>query len=156
MLPGGLGIKRRAYLLRKELTDRPEAALKDPLSIMDWINLYAMAVNEEHAAGGRVVTAPTNGAAGVIPAVLTYYQRFIPGANEAGIFTFLATSAAIGMLYKRNASISGAEMGCQGEVGVACSMAAGGLAAALSTADGLLLTCEPATVLPMAQRYFLF
>ncbi len=155
-LPGGLGLKRRAYLLRKELTDRPEAVLSDPLSIMDWINLYAMAVNEENAAGGRVVTAPTNGAAGVIPAVLAYYSRFIPGANEAGIFTFLATSAAIGMLYKKNASISAAEVGCQGEVGVACSMAAAGLAAVMGGTNeqienaaeigmehNLGLTCDP-------------
>ena len=156
VLPGGLGIKRRAYLLRKELTDHPEAAMRDPLNVMDWINLYAMAVNEENAAGGRVVTAPTNGAAGVIPAVLAYYQRFIPGANEAGIFTFLATSAAIGMLYKKNASISAAEVGCQGEVGVACSMAAAGLAAVMGGSNAQIenaaeigmehnlgLTCDP-------------
>ncbi len=156
VLPGGLGIKRRAYQLRKELTDRPEAAMRDPLSIMDWINLYAMAVNEENAAGGRVVTAPTNGAAGVIPAVLAYYDRFIPTANEAGIFTFLATAGAIGMLYKKNASISAAEVGCQGEVGVACSMAAAGLAAVMGGTSeqienaaeigmehNLGLTCDP-------------
>ncbi len=155
-LPGGLGLKRRAYLLRKELTDRPEAALRDQLSVMDWINLYAMAVNEENAAGGRVVTAPTNGAAGVIPAVLAYYNRFVPGANEAGIITFLATAGAIGMLYKKNASISAAEVGCQGEVGVACSMAAAGLAAVLGASNeqienaaeigmehNLGLTCDP-------------
>ena len=156
VLPGGLGIKRRAYQLRKELTDRPEAAMRDPLSIMDWINLYAMAVNEENAAGGRVVTAPTNGAAGVIPAVLAYYNRFVPTANEAGIFTFLATAGAIGMLYKKNASISAAEVGCQGEVGVACSMAAAGLAAVMGGTGeqienaaeigmehNLGLTCDP-------------
>jgi len=156
VLPGGLGIKRRAYQLRKELTDRPEAAMRDPLSIMDWINLYAIAVNEENAAGGRVVTAPTNGAAGVIPAVLAYYTRFIPGADEAGIFRFLATSGAIGMLYKKNASISAAEVGCQGEVGVACSMAAAGLAAVMGGTGeqienaaeigmehNLGLTCDP-------------
>ncbi len=155
-LPGGLGLQRRAYLLRKELTDRPEAAQRDPLSIMDWINLYAMAVNEENAAGDRVVTAPTNGAAGVIPAVLAYYNRFIPGADEAGVFRFLATSGAIGMLYKKNASISAAEVGCQGEVGVACSMAAAGLAAVMGGTNeqienaaeigmehNLGLTCDP-------------
>ncbi len=155
-LPGGLGIKRRAHDLRKELTDRPEAALRDQLTVMDWINLYAMAVNEENAAGGRVVTAPTNGAAGVIPAVLAYYHRFVPGADEAGIRTFLCTSAAIGMLYKKNASISAAEVGCQGEVGVACSMAAAGLAAVLGGSNeqienaaeigmehNLGLTCDP-------------
>ena len=155
-LPGGLGIQRRAAQLRKELTDHPEAAMRDPLNIMDWINLYAMAVNEENAAGGRVVTAPTNGAAGVIPAVIAYYQRFIPGANEQGIFNFIATAGAIGMLYKKNASISAAEVGCQGEVGVACSMAAAGLAAVLGGTPeqienaaeigmehNLGLTCDP-------------
>ena len=105
--------------------------MRDPLTVLDWVNLYALAVNEENAAGGRVVTAPTNGAAGIIPAVLHYYDRFCPGANEQGIFDFLLTAAAIGILYKENASISGAEVGCQGEVGVACSMAAGGLTAAL-------------------------
>ena len=109
----------------------PEAALRDPLSMLDWVNLYAMAVNEENAAGGRVVTAPTNGAAGVIPAVLHYYVRFLPGANDAGIATFLLTAGAIGIIYKVNASLSGAEVGCQGEVGVACSMAAGALAAVM-------------------------
>jgi L-serine dehydratase len=98
---------------------------------MDWINVFAMAVNEENAAGGRVVTAPTNGAAGIIPAVGHYYQKFIEGANEEGIFRYMLTAGAIGVLYKENASISGAEVGCQGEVGVACSMAAGGLVAAL-------------------------
>ncbi|HEY5716925.1 MAG TPA: L-serine ammonia-lyase [Motiliproteus sp.] len=156
LLPGGLGLRRRAYRLRKELTDRPESALRDPLTVMDWINLYAMAVNEENAAGGRVVTAPTNGAAGVIPAVLAYYTRFVPGANEAGVFRFLCTSAAIGMLYKKNASISAAEVGCQGEVGVACSMAAAGLAAVMGGSNeqienaaeigmehNLGLTCDP-------------
>jgi len=99
--------------------------------MLDWVNLYAMAVNEENAAGGRVVTAPTNGAAGVIPAVLHYYRNFIPGATEQGIVDFLLTAGAIGILYKKNASLSGAEVGCQGEVGVACSMAAGALAAVL-------------------------
>jgi L-serine dehydratase len=123
---------------------------------MDWVNAYALAVNEENAAGGRVVTAPTNGAAGIIPAVLHYYRRFVTGSDEDGIVRFLLTAGAIGILYKRNASISGAEMGCQGEVGVACSMAAGGLAAALGGSDGqvenaaeigmehnLGLTCDP-------------
>ncbi|WP_426415099.1 L-serine ammonia-lyase [Aestuariirhabdus sp. LZHN29] len=156
VLPGGLGLQRRAYLLRRELTSHPEATMRDPLNVMDWINLYAMAVNEENAAGGRVVTAPTNGAAGVIPAVLAYYKRFVPGADEQGVFTFLATSAAIGMLYKKNASISAAEVGCQGEVGVACSMAAAGLAAVMGGSNeqienaaeigmehNLGLTCDP-------------
>ena len=112
--------------MHAELTRRPEAGLRDQLTVLDWVNLYALAVNEENAAGGRVVTAPTNGAAGVIPAVLAYYTRFVPGADEDGIVRFLLTAAAIGMLYKENASISAAEVGCQGEVGVACSMAAGG------------------------------
>ncbi|HHE9879736.1 TPA: L-serine ammonia-lyase, iron-sulfur-dependent, subunit alpha, partial [Campylobacter jejuni] len=97
----------------------PESSLRDPLSVLDWVNLYALAVNEENANGGRVVTAPTNGAAGIIPAVLHYYMRFIPGANDDGVVRFLLTAAAIGILYKENASISGAEVGCQGEVGVA-------------------------------------
>lgn len=156
VLPGGLRIKRRASQLYKELSDKPEAGLKDQLTVLDWVNLYAMAVNEENAAGGRVVTAPTNGAAGVIPAVLAYYDRFIPASNTAGIKTFLATAAAIGMLYKKNASISAAEVGCQGEIGVACSMAAGGLCAALGGSNhqienaaeigmehNLGLTCDP-------------
>ena len=130
-LPGGLHVSRRAPALYRELSERPEANLRDPLTTLDWINLYALAVNEENAAGGRVITAPTNGAAGIVPAVLHYYDRFCPGANEQGIFDFLLTAAAIGILYKENASISGAEVGCQGEVGVACSMAAGGLVAAL-------------------------
>ena len=107
----------------------------DQLTVLDWVNLYALAVNEENAAGGRVVTAPTNGAAGVIPAVLAYYTRFVPGADDAGIVRFLLTAAAIGMLYKENASISAAEVGCQGEVGVACSMAAAGLCAVLGGTD---------------------
>jgi L-serine dehydratase len=131
MLPGGLKVKRRASTLYHELTDRPEHALRDPLTVMDWVNLYALAVNEENAAGGRVVTAPTNGAAGIVPAVLHYYDRFCIGANEEGIIKFLLAAAAIGILYKENASISGAEVGCQGEVGVACSMAAAGLTEAL-------------------------
>ncbi|KOQ17720.1 serine dehydratase, partial [Achromobacter xylosoxidans] len=138
------------------LTQRAERTLSDPLSVMDWVNLYAMAVNEENAAGGRVVTAPTNGAAGIIPAVLHYYDRFVPGSNREGVRDFLLTAAAVGLLYKYNASLSGAEVGCQGEVGVACSMAAGGLAAALGGSveqvenaaeigmeHNLGLTCDP-------------
>lgn len=155
-LPGGLHVKRRAHELYEELKSSPEAALKDQLTVMDWVNLFAIAVNEENAAGGRVVTAPTNGAAGVIPAVLAYYDRFVPGSNRQGIFDFLATSAAIGMLYKKNASISAAEVGCQGEIGVACSMAAGALcavmggtnqqienAAEIGMEHNLGLTCDP-------------
>ena len=130
-LPGGFKVKRRAAALYRALTEHPEAALKDPLQVLDWVNLYALAVNEENAAGGRVVTAPTNGAAGIVPAVLHYYHRFVPGASSQGVMDFLLTAAAIGILYKENASISGAEVGCQGEVGVACSMAAGALAAVL-------------------------
>jgi len=130
-LPGGLHVKRRAPGLYAELSASPEAAIRDPLTTLDWVNLYALAVNEENAAGGRVVTAPTNGAAGIIPSVLHYYERFIPDANIQGIRTILLTAAAVGILYKENASISGAEVGCQGEVGVACSMAAAGLTAAL-------------------------
>lgn len=155
-LPGGLHVVRRAPALYRELSSKPEAAMRDPLTTLDWVNLYALAVNEENAAGGRVVTAPTNGAAGIIPAVLHYYDRFCPGSNEQGVFDFLLTAAAIGILYKENASISGAEVGCQGEVGVACSMAAAGLAAALGASPGqvenaaeigmehnLGLTCDP-------------
>ena len=155
-LPGGLHVSRRAPTLYRELSARPEAAIRDPLTTLDWVNLYALAVNEENAAGGRVVTAPTNGAAGIIPAVLHYYDRFCPGANEQGVFDFLLTAAAIGILYKENASISGAEVGCQGEVGVACSMAAGGLTAALGGTPSQIenaaeigmehnlgLTCDP-------------
>jgi L-serine dehydratase len=155
-LPGGLHVKRRAPAMLADLRERPEAALRDPLTILDWVNLYALAVNEENAAGGRVVTAPTNGAAGIVPAVLHYYERFCPNANEDGIVDFLLTAGAIGILYKENASISGAEVGCQGEVGVACSMAAGGLAAALGGTiyqvenaaeigmeHNLGLTCDP-------------
>ncbi|WP_374565325.1 L-serine ammonia-lyase [Ideonella sp.] len=129
ILPGGFKVKRRAAQLYRDLTANPEAALRDPLQVMDWVNLYALAVNEENAAGGRVVTAPTNGAAGIVPAVLHYYSRFVHGATDTGVMDFLLTAAAIGILYKENASISGAEVGCQGEVGVACSMAAGALAA---------------------------
>ncbi|MGH8154334.1 MAG: L-serine ammonia-lyase [Rhodanobacteraceae bacterium] len=155
-LPGGLHVKRRAPAMVAELRDRPEAALKDPLTVLDWVNLYALAVNEENAAGGRVVTAPTNGAAGIIPAVLHYYDRFCPKLNEQGVIDFLLTAGAIGILYKENASISGAEVGCQGEVGVACSMAAGALVAALGGTvaqvenaaeigmeHNLGLTCDP-------------
>ncbi len=131
VLPGGYKVKRRAPELYRQLTANPEAALRDQLVVLDWVNLYALAVNEENAAGGRVVTAPTNGAAGIIPAVLHYYARFIPGSNDQGVVDFLLTAAAIGILYKENASISGAEVGCQGEVGVACSMAAGALCAVL-------------------------
>ena len=155
-LPGGLHLARRAPMLYAELASKPEAAMRDPLTVLDWVNLYALAVNEENAAGGRVVTAPTNGAAGIIPAVLHYYDRFCPGANEQGVFDFLLTAAAVGILYKENASISGAEVGCQGEVGVACSMAAAGLTAVLGGSVGqvenaaeigmehnLGLTCDP-------------
>jgi L-serine dehydratase len=128
ILPGGLNVRRRAPRLAKKLAD---GGSSDPLAPMDWVNVFAMAVNEENAAGGRVVTAPTNGAAGVIPAVAHYYVRFVPEASEEGLLRYFLTAGAIGILYKENASISGAEVGCQGEVGVACSMAAGGLAAAL-------------------------
>ena len=156
ILPGGLKVKRRAAGLYRQLRSNPEAALRDSLSVLDWVNLYALAVNEENANGGRVVTAPTNGAAGIVPAVLHYYMRFVPGANEDGVVRFLLTAAAIGILYKENASISGAEVGCQGEVGVACSMAAGGLcevmggtpqqvenAAEIGMEHNLGLTCDP-------------
>ena len=155
-LPGGLHVARRAPALHAELSGKPEAAMRDPLTTLDWVNLYALAVNEENAAGGRVVTAPTNGAAGIIPSVLHYYDRFIPGATIEGVRTFLLTAAAVGILYKENASISGAEVGCQGEVGVACSMAAAGLTAAIGGTPGqvenaaeigmehnLGLTCDP-------------
>jgi len=156
VLPGGFQVKRRAARLYRDLTANPTAALTDPLQVLDWVNLYALAVNEENAAGGRVVTAPTNGAAGIVPAVLHYYTRFYPGANERGVVDFLLTAAAIGILYKENASISGAEVGCQGEVGVACSMAAGALcavmggtpeqaenAAEIGMEHHLGLTCDP-------------
>jgi len=156
VLPGGMQVRRRAAELYRTLAGAAEASLCDPLTILDWINLYALAVNEENAAGGRVVTAPTNGAAGIIPAVLHYYARFAPRANDDGVVRFLLTAAAIGILYKENASISGAEVGCQGEVGVASSMAAGALAEVLGgTAEqvenaaeigmehNLGLTCDP-------------
>ncbi|MDR3517519.1 MAG: L-serine ammonia-lyase [Azospirillaceae bacterium] len=155
-LPGELRVRRRAKALHGELIAQPELLLRDPMAVMDWVSLYAIAVNEENAAGGRVVTAPTNGAAGIIPAVLHYYDRFCHNSGEAGIFVFLLTAGAIGALYKRNASISGAEVGCQGEVGVACSMAAGGLAAAMAGTPAQIenaaeiamehnlgLTCDP-------------
>ena len=152
----GLKIGRRASSLYKQLASRPESALTDPLTIMDWVNLYALAVNEENAAGGRVVTAPTNGAAGIVPAVMHYYARFVPGADDKGIVRFLLTAGAVGILFKTNASISGAEVGCQGEVGSACSMAAAGLtevlggtpeqvenAAEIGMEHNLGLTCDP-------------
>lgn len=129
ILPGGLNVRRRASPLAQKLKLRGS---KDPLAPLDWITVYAMAVNEENAAGGRVVTAPTNGAAGLVPAVAHYYREFIEGADEEGILRYLLTAAAIGILYKENASISGAEVGCQGEVGVACSMAAAGLVSAMN------------------------
>jgi L-serine dehydratase len=128
-LPGGLKVRRRAAEWHRKLS--AASGPVDPLAVLDWVNLFALAVNEENAAGGRVVTAPTNGAAGIIPSVLHYYRRFVPGASDVGVTDFLLTAGAIGILYKENASISGAEVGCQGEVGVACSMAAGGLAAVL-------------------------
>ena len=156
VLPGGLKVARRAKELHEKLLSSPEQSLSDPLAVLDWVTLYALAVNEENAAGGRVVTAPTNGAAGIIPAVLHYYTRFTHGANEDGVMRFLLTAAAIGILYKRNASISGAEVGCQGEVGSACSMAAGALAevlggtpnqvenaAEIAMEHNLGLTCDP-------------
>ncbi|HMQ72589.1 MAG TPA: L-serine ammonia-lyase [Rubrivivax sp.] len=156
VLPGGFKVRRRAAALRRALTERPEEALRDPLQVLDWVNLYALAVNEENAAGGRVVTAPTNGAAGIVPAVLHYWRRFVHGSSDAGVVDFLLTAGAIGLLYKENASISGAEVGCQGEVGVACSMAAAGLCAVLGGTPAqvenaaeigmehhLGLTCDP-------------
>jgi L-serine dehydratase len=154
MLPGGLKVQRRAPRLFRQLTCEQNG--DDPLRAMDWVTLYALAVNEENAAGGRVVTAPTNGAAGIIPAVLHYYDRFVPGASSQGVTRFLLTAAAIGVLFKENASISGAEVGCQGEVGSACSMAAGALAevlggtpeqvenaAEIGIEHNLGLTCDP-------------
>jgi L-serine dehydratase len=154
VLPGGLKVRRRARALRETLERTGDVA--DPLFAMEWVTLYALAVNEENAAGGRVVTAPTNGAAGIIPAVLHYYTRFVPGADDAGVVRFLLTAGAIGVLLKENASISGAEVGCQGEVGSACSMAAAGLAevlggtpeqaenaAEIGVEHNLGLTCDP-------------
>ena len=155
-LPGGLKVKRRGRQLHQQLMQRGEAALADPLSILDWVGLYALAVNEENAAGGRVVTAPTNGAAGIIPAVLHYATKFVKSPHKNGVHRFLLTAAAIAVLYKKNASISGADVGCQGEVGVACSMAAGALveymggtpaqvenAAEIGMEHNLGLTCDP-------------
>ncbi|PWK84284.1 L-serine dehydratase [Lentzea atacamensis] len=154
VLPGGLKVRRRAAEMRKRLEGEHFAT--DPLRVMDWVTLFALAVNEENAAGGRVVTAPTNGAAGIVPAVLHYYTRFVPGASDDGVVRFLLTAGAIGVLFKENASISGAEVGCQGEVGSACSMAAGGLAevlggtpeqvenaAEIAMEHNLGLTCDP-------------
>jgi L-serine dehydratase len=154
VLPGGLKVRRRARTLRQTLERTGDTA--DPLYAMEWVTLYALAVNEENAAGGRVVTAPTNGAAGIIPAVLHYYVRFVPGADDDGVVRFLLTAAAVGVLFKENASISGAEVGCQGEVGSACSMAAAGLAevlggspeqvenaAEIGVEHNLGLTCDP-------------
>lgn len=156
ILPGGLNVRRRAKGLYEHLTSPAAKEFVNPAEVMEWVSLWALAVNEENAAGGRVVTAPTNGAAGVIPAVLKYYEHFIPGATEDGIVTMMLTAGAIGILYKEGASISAAEMGCMGEVGVACSMAAGGLAAALGATNeqienaaeigmehNLGLTCDP-------------
>ena len=152
LLPGVLGVRRRAPKLYRQLIAEPLS----PMHALDWVNVFALAVNEENAAGGQVVTAPTNGAAGIVPAVLHYYRRFEPGADDDGVIRFLLSAAAIGMLYKQNASISGAEMGCQGEVGVACSMAAAGLVSALNGSNeqienaaeigmehNLGLTCDP-------------
>ena len=156
ILPGGMKVKRRAAELSRKLRGQPQITYKDPLMCLDWVNLWALAVNEENAAGGRVVTAPTNGAAGIIPAVMHYYQHFYPNADDDGIVRFLLTAGAIGILYKENASISGAEVGCQGEVGSACSMAAGALAevlggtpeqvenaAEIGMEHNLGLTCDP-------------
>jgi L-serine dehydratase len=154
-LPGGLAVRRRAPALFRQLVAK-DSTVPDPLVAMDWVSLWALAVNEENAAGGRVVTAPTNGAAGIVPAVLHFYRRFTPGADDAGTVRFLLTAGAIGALYKENASISGAEVGCQGEVGTACSMAAAGLAevlggtppqvenaAEIGMEHHLGLTCDP-------------
>lgn len=156
VLPGGLNVQRRAPALFQQLTSGAPADAQDPLRVLDWVNLFALAVNEENAAGGRVVTAPTNGAAGIIPAVLHYFQRFCPTARPAEVHNFLLTAALIGALYKTHASLSGAEVGCQGEVGVACSMAAGALtevlggtphqveqAAEIGMEHNLGLTCDP-------------
>lgn len=156
ILPGGLGVKRRAPNLYRKLKKREEEGIQDPAEVMDWVSLWALAVNEENAAGGQVVTAPTNGAAGIIPAVLHYYMKYCPGANEEGVVAFMLVAGAIGILYREGASISAAEVGCQGEVGVACSMAAAGLtavlggnssqienAAEIGMEHNLGLTCDP-------------
>ncbi|WP_329253308.1 L-serine ammonia-lyase [Actinoallomurus sp. NBC_01490] len=153
LLPGGLKVRRRAHLLYRKLLAETEA---DPLHAMDWVTLFALAVNEENAAGGRIVTAPTNGAAGIVPAVLHYYDKYVPGASDEGVVRFLLTAGAIGVIIKENASISGAEVGCQGEVGSACAMAAAGLtevlggtpqqvenAAEIGIEHNLGLTCDP-------------
>ncbi|MEN9922530.1 MAG: hypothetical protein RIS09_44, partial [Actinomycetota bacterium] len=153
VLPGSLKVRRRAYDLHQALLANE---IDDPMNIMDWVNLFALAVNEENADGGRIVTAPTNGAAGIIPAVLRYYKDFVKGADEDGVIRFLLTAGAIGIIYKETASISGAEVGCQGEVGSACSMAAAGLAevigataeqvenaAEIAMEHNLGLTCDP-------------
>jgi L-serine dehydratase len=153
VLPGGLQVRRRAQQFKVGLV---ADGMTDPMAAMDWVNLYALAVNEENAAGGRVVTAPTNGAAGIIPAVMKYYQTLVPGADDEGLMRFLLTAGAIGVVYKETASISGAEVGCQGEVGSACSMAAAGLAevlggtpdqvenaAEIAMEHNLGLTCDP-------------
>ncbi|MCP2325705.1 L-serine dehydratase [Hamadaea flava] len=156
-LPGGLKVRRRAAELRRQLqSEVGRLGMTDPLRVMDWVTLFALAVNEENAGGGRVVTAPTNGAAGIVPAVLHYYARFVPAADDDGIIRFLLTAGAVGVLFKENASISGAEVGCQGEVGSACSMAAAGLAevmggspaqvenaAEIAMEHNLGLTCDP-------------
>jgi L-serine dehydratase len=156
VLPGGLDVRRRAKAFHERILAARASGTRDPLETMDWVNLFAMAVNEENASGGRVVTAPTNGAAGIVPAVLRYYTAFVPGASDRGVVDFLLTATAIGTLFKENASISGAEVGCQGEVGVACAMAAAGLAAVLGGSPrqvenaaeigiehNLGLTCDP-------------
>ena len=156
ILPGGLNVERRAAKMYRELQKNGADLISDPSEILDWVSLFALAVNEENAAGGRVVTAPTNGASGIIPAVLHYYQKFTPNPTEEGIIQFFLTAAAIGILYKEGASLSAAEMGCQGEVGVACSMAAAGLTAALGGTNSQIenaaeigmehnlgLTCDP-------------
>jgi L-serine dehydratase len=153
ILPGGLEVRRRAPGWHRKLLAEQSA---DPLAALDWVHLWALAVNEENASGGRVVTAPTNGAAGIVPAVLHYYTKFVPGADDDGVVRFLLTAGAVGMLFKRNGSISGAEVGCQGEVGAACSMAAAGLAevlggtpeqvenaAEIGMEHNLGLTCDP-------------
>ena len=156
VLPGKLHVKRRANAIYKELTKNPEQSFQDPLTVLDWVNLYALAVNEENASGSKIVTAPTNGSAGVLPAIIRYYLRFCHQSDISGTHTIILTAAAIGSLYANNASLSGAEVGCQGEVGVACSMAAGGLTAALGGSSlqieqaaeiamehNLGLTCDP-------------
>ncbi len=155
-LPGGFRVPRRAPALFRELSARGALESTDPLALLDWVNLFAIAVNEENAAGGRVVTAPTNGAAGIVPAIALYIRRFVPRAGDEEIVRYLLTAGAVGILYKENASISGAEVGCQGEVGVACSMAAAGLAAILGGSNAQIenaaeigmehnlgLTCDP-------------